>query len=141
MLKRALEIAHEAHAGQVDKAGRPYIEHVLRVVNAVEGEDAKVVAALHDVLEDCPKWTGRRLLDEGFDKELVDTVVDLTRLPGMSYDAYITAYSHIDLFRIVKLADLRDNSDPARLALLPARDRDRLSRKYAAALAQLGATP
>ena len=140
-LDRALEIAHEAHAGQVDKAGRPYIEHVLRVVDAVEGDDAKIVAALHDVLEECPEWTGDRLLEEGFPGLRVADVLALTKSRNENYQNYIRWICNYSIPRLVKIADLRDNSDPARLALLPEKDRARLTKKYAAALATLGADP
>ena len=137
-LARALAIAREAHAGQVDKAGRPHIEHVLRVVDAVEGEDAKIVAALHDVLEDCPEWTVGRLLDQGFTSHLVVDVDTLTRREGLSYSQYIQRIAAWPVARAVKLADLLDNSDPVRLALLPEKDRTRLKKKHAAALVALG---
>lgn len=139
-LARALEIAREAHAGQVDKAGHPYIEHVLRVVDAVDGQDAKIVAALHDVLEDCEDWSSWRLIEEGFAYDLVIDVDRLTRRPGEFQDNYLFWIEWVGGVALaVKLADLRDNSDPARLALLPEETRERLARKYAAALAQLGA--
>ena len=51
-IEKALQIAARAHEGQKDKDGQPYILHPLRVMNAVEGEPAKVVAVLHDVIED-----------------------------------------------------------------------------------------
>ncbi len=141
-LARALEIAHEAHAGQVDKAGRPYIEHVLRVVDAVDGEDAKVLAALHDVVEDCPGWNFRRILDAGFDGGVIAGLSFLTRARDGSYALYLSYISwQGGNVLAVKLADLRDNADPARLALLPEKDRVKLSKKYAAALAALGAPP
>lgn len=142
-LDRALTIAREAHAGQVDKAGRPYIEHVLRVMDAVHGEDAKVVAALHDVLEDRPDlWSVPKLLAEGFDDTLLLDVSILTKPKGWPYPTYIASVAQhgSPRARIVKIADLRDNFDPARLALLPERERDRLARKYAAALAKLNAS-
>lgn len=138
-LARALEIAHEAHAGQVDKAGRPYIEHVLRVVEAVQTPAEKVVAALHDVVEDGDGWNLTRLAAEGFSMPVVVAVGDLTRPKGLSYTDHIRNVGGRALARAVKIADLRDNSDPARLALLPEKDRARLSRKYAAALEALGA--
>ena len=140
-LARALEIAHEAHAGQVDKAGLPYIKHVLRVVDAVQTPAEKIVAALHDVLEDCPEWTIQRLADEDFGAPILMAVSYLTRKKIGSYKTYIWLVGQGSLSRAVKIADLRDNSDPARLALLPERDRTRLAKKYAAALEALGATP
>ena len=57
LVERAKDLAHRAHAGQVDKAGRPYIEHVARVAARVADDpEAEAVAWLHDVLEDCPDY-------------------------------------------------------------------------------------
>ena len=141
-IERALVIARDAHAGQVDKAGRPYIEHVLRVVDAVDGEDAKIVAALHDVLEDGEGWTKQRLLDERFEPSIIRDVAILTRPQKWLYQGYVDSIANLGSLRAraVKIADLLDNLDPARLALLPEVDQARLSHKYATALAALGAT-
>ena len=76
-LEKALELAAIHHAGQIDKAGEPYILHVLRVMHAVEGIKAKTVAAMHDLLEDT-KVTEQDLRDAGFDPtplKSIDAVV------------------------------------------------------------------
>jgi hypothetical protein len=100
------------------------------------------VAALHDVLEDCPEWTGDRLLEEGIPLQAIAWVATLTRHPETSYNLQIRFIDRIgSVPRRVKIADLRDNSDPTRLALLPEKDRARLTKKYAAALAILGSDP
>jgi (p)ppGpp synthase/HD superfamily hydrolase len=70
MLERAIEIAVEAHKGQVDKGGSPYILHPLRVMMSVNGESEKIVAVLHDVVEDSV-WTFDALLAEGFAVEAI----------------------------------------------------------------------
>lgn len=62
----AREVARHAHAGQLDKAGEPYIRHCQRVAEAVEGDKAKTVAFLHDIVEKAPDWTLERLLVCGF---------------------------------------------------------------------------
>ena len=79
-LEKALELAAIHHAGQIDKAGEPYILHVLRVMHAVEGIKAKTVAAMHDLLEDT-KVTEQDLRDAGFDAEIIDAVLALTKGP------------------------------------------------------------
>lgn len=56
-LERAIAIAAEAHAGQADKGGAPYILHPLRVMLAMSGDDERIAAVLHDVCEDCPAWS------------------------------------------------------------------------------------
>lgn len=61
----------QAHVGQHDKAGEPYIRHCQRVADAVAGDKAKTVAWLHDVLEKGPGWTVERLLGSGFSPEVV----------------------------------------------------------------------
>ena len=64
-LERAIAIATEAHTGQTDKARAPYILHPLRVMRARDSDDARIVAVLHDVVEDCPGWTFERLEAHG----------------------------------------------------------------------------
>lgn len=102
------------HAGQLDKAGEPYILHVLRVMHTVEGIKAKMVAAMHDLLEDT-KVTEQDLRDAGFDAEIVDAVLALTK---GSKETRIEAAKRAKincLAREVKLADNADNMDLTRL--------------------------
>lgn len=135
LVERAKDLAHRAHAGQVDKAGRPYIEHVARVAAAVSDDpEAEAVAWLHDVLEDC----------DGFDGEM-NTFADhighaawlLTRWRGHSAEWYYDQIRANPIALRVKLADIADNADESRLALLDDKTADRLRRKYAKALAAL----
>lgn len=116
-LERAIAIAAEAHAGQVDKAGAPYILHPLRVMMAVSGNNERVVAVLHDVLEDCPEWTPDRLRSEGFGQHIMEALDRLTRRKGESYEDFI-ARCKGPLSQRVKMADLQDNLDPLRMAKL-----------------------
>ncbi len=131
--------ATTAHEGQVDKAGRPYIEHPRRVadrVAEVDGRAAAVcVAWLHDVVEDSAALTLDELRDD-FSDAIVDAVDALTRRDGEGDDYYRRAASN-DLAVAVKRADIWDNTNPERLAALPASTRDRLQAKYAHALALL----
>jgi (p)ppGpp synthase/HD superfamily hydrolase len=135
-LASAISIAEAAHAGQTDKAGRPYIEHVLAVVAGVDTTDEKIVAALHDVLEDCPVWSVDRLLAEGISPELVRSVVAMTRQAGETYEAFVRRVRADPIARRVKRADLRHNMDLGRLATVTDTDRARLER-YRQALAIL----
>lgn len=139
-LERAIAIAAEAHAGQTDKAGEPYILHVMRVVLGVRGEKERIVAALHDVLEDCPKWWSASTLGaEGFDDDVMQAVVALTRRKGEPYADYIERVAANPIARTVKLADLRDNMDASRLppVHLWSEDDERRMAKYAPAFARL----
>ena len=105
----AREVAVHAHAGQRDKAGEPYIRHCQRVADAVQGDKAKTVAFLHDVLEKSPGWTAERLLDAGFSPEVVAAVESLTRRPGETKDALTIRAAANPLSLEVKRADLDDN--------------------------------
>ena len=114
LLERAIEIALSAHLGQTQWNGRPYILHPLRVMSDVEGDDAKMVAVLHDVVEDS-EWTLDDLQAEGFSEDVILAIGVLTRPHGMNYDQYIEEIAHNRLARQVKLADLRHNMDVRRI--------------------------
>lgn len=114
-LERAIAIACEAHAGQRDKGGQPYILHPLRVMMAMQTDEERIVAILHDVLEDCPEWGGLRLIDEGVTDDCYTALCVLTKMTGEHYDSYISTIAWNPLARTVKLADLTDNMDTSRL--------------------------
>jgi (p)ppGpp synthase/HD superfamily hydrolase len=109
-VRRAIEIAEAAHAGQVYPSPQcePFIEHPLRVMHAVDGPVAKAAAVLHDVLEDSDV-TVEALRREGMPGEVVNAVIALTRTPDVSYEAYIERVAKNRIAREVKLADMRDN--------------------------------
>lgn len=117
-LEQAIAIASAAHAGQVDKQGVPYILHPLRVMLAVP-EEARVVAVLHDVLEDTP-LTVEGLRSQGLTAEEEAALLLVTREPGITYFNYIRriAGAKNSIAMAVKLADIADNSGP-RLDPLP----------------------
>lgn len=113
-LERALVIAALAHAGQQDKAGAPYILHPLRMMLKLDTEQERVVALLHDVLEDS-QLTLEELAEAGFDEEILTAVQTLTRQPGESrMDAAVRAVQNPLALR-VKLADNADNLDLKRI--------------------------
>jgi len=121
----------------VDKAGRPYIEHVARVAARVSDDpEAEAVAWLHDVLEDCPAFAEEFW---AFPARVTKFVHYLTRVPGWPAGSYYTRISEHPLALRVKLADIADNADEGRLALLDATTAARLRRKYAKAREALGA--
>jgi guanosine-3',5'-bis(diphosphate) 3'-pyrophosphohydrolase len=138
-LERAIAIAAEAHAGQVDKAGAPYILHPLRVMHRVHSAAERIVAVLHDLVEDTP-WTLEALEAEGFAPEVLAAVDALTRRDGERYEAFVARAGADPVGRAVKLADLAENMDLTRLATPTARDVERMER-YRRAVAQLNGDP
>lgn len=132
----AERVARQAHAGQIDKNGDIYIGHPERVAARVEGDGPKAVAWLHDVLEDT-YLDEHDLMHAGFPTEIVNAVVALTHLPNEPNPVYWHRVRGNQIARVVKRADIADNTDPERMVLLDDRTRDRLSRKYALALAAL----
>lgn len=142
LLERAITIAVQAHAGQRDKAGAPYILHPLRVMFALEGNLARIVGVLHDVVEDSPDWSLERLRAEGMTEEVLSGLESVTRRADESYEAFVSRAAAHPVGRLVKLADLDDNLDVRRLATVTEKDQRRLA-KYLRARAQLNgeATP
>ncbi|NDV89424.1 HD domain-containing protein [Aurantimonas aggregata] len=130
-IERASAIAEQAHADQVDKGGAPYITHPTRVALAVDGDEAKIVALLHDVVEDS-EWTLDQLRDEGFSEAVVEAVDALTHKEREDYFDAVRRAKANPLARIVKLADLADNSDRSRPGETTEQDERRLE-KYARA--------
>jgi len=134
-LDDAIVLAVQAHRGQVDKAGEPYISHPLRVMARVRGAVEQIAAVLHDVVEDSP-YTLDDLRRLGYGEELVAAVDCLTRRNGETYEQFIARVMTNPAARRVKLADLKDNMDIRRLGDITEKDRERLAR-YRAAWAAL----
>lgn len=109
MLEKAIAIAAAAHAGQVDKANQPYFGHLMRVMEAAPDGNAKLVAILHDLIEDCPDWDLDRLAQEGFPMDVIGAIDAMTKKPGQDYGEYLAGVKANNLAREVKLADLADN--------------------------------
>jgi (p)ppGpp synthase/HD superfamily hydrolase len=133
-IEKALQIAAKAHEGQTEKDGQPYILHPLRVMNSVEGEEAKIAAVLHDVIEDTAVTEGD-LRREGFGEAVIATVLCLTHRTGEPYADYVVRCRGNEVARRVKLADLEDNARPSRALLRPDRlepDLARLRRYFLA---------
>ena len=124
-LERAIQIAAAAHAGQVDKAGHPYILHPLRVMLRVSGEHERIAAVLHDVVEDTVV-TLEQLAAEGFTVEVIDAVEALTKRSGESRLAAAQRAARNTVARAVKLADNAENMDLSRIASPTAKDYERL---------------
>ena len=140
---KAMNIAYEAHRDQKDKAGYPYIFHLLHLAEQMDTEDTCVVALLHDVIEDT-YMTYKDLEEAGFTKEQLDALRLLTHeeyRPGMSWEErvekyldYIRELKTNEIAKVVKRADLMHNLDSRRL-LRKLRENDiRRLEKYQKAL-------
>jgi (p)ppGpp synthase/HD superfamily hydrolase len=114
-LKRAIEIATEAHRDQVDKTNEPYILHSRRVMDQVDSVDEKIVGILHDVVEKNSQWSLRRLEGEGFKSTIIEAVDAMTRRAGESYEDFVSRAAANPISRAVKMADLRDNIQMAQV--------------------------
>ncbi|WP_020615453.1 HD domain-containing protein [Paenibacillus daejeonensis] len=135
-IERAIAIALQAHQGQLDKGGHPYILHPLAVMNRVHTLDEKIVAVLHDVVEDSDV-TLEELRREGFEEPIIEAVARLTKSEGDSYEKFIARVSTHTLARSVKIADIQENMDLSRIPNPTDEDQRRLD-KYERALRLLG---
>jgi hypothetical protein len=136
ILDRAKAIATSAHKGQVDKAGKPYIEHPMRVMNMGKTVEEKIAGVLHDVVEDSD-WTFEMLEKEGIPKDVMDALRCVTKLSeDEDYDHFIERVKTNPLAVKVKLNDLKDNMDITRLGEVTEKDLARLN-KYIRAYRQL----
>ena len=128
VLDRALRLAVEAHAGQTDASGAPYILHVLQVVMGCRPDpEAMAVAALHDVVEDSTTTIGD-LRTLGFSKTIVEAVDAISRRDGETYEDYIERVLKVPLARRVKRVDLEHNMDIRRLTHVGPSESARLER-------------
>ncbi|WP_025111322.1 HD domain-containing protein [Pseudomonas sp. H1h] len=134
-LERAIALAATAHAGQMDKGGSPYILHPLKVMLRMSSLEERIVAVLHDVVEDC----GISLDDlrkEGFSEEVLTAIESVTKVPGESYEDFVERAAQNPIGRVVKLADLEENSDLSRIASPSWEDLERVE-KYRRAIGRL----
>jgi (p)ppGpp synthase/HD superfamily hydrolase len=133
LANKALVFAVNAHSGQFDKAGFPYILHPIRVSEAFNEETMKCVAILHDVVEDTDT-TIQQIKDE-FGEKVGTAVCCLTKRTKSGYTEpyreYLDRVKHNYTAHQVKLQDMRDNSSIKRTASLSIEKRLRLLAKYA----------
>lgn len=127
MLNRAKELAEKAHQGQRDKGGQPYILHPLRVMENCETTEEKIVALLHDTIEDT-EMTLERLRAEGFSERVLEAIDCLTHRADEPYMAYIVRVCENRLAARVKLADLQDNMNLSRIPHPNVQDYSRLEK-------------
>lgn len=134
-LERAIAIAATAHEGQVDKGGSPYILHPLKVMLRVNTLEERIVAVLHDVVEDCGVSLDE-LRKEGFSEAVLMAIESVTKVPGESYETFVERAAQNPIGRVVKLADLEENSDLSRIAQPSWEDLERIE-KYRRAIGVL----
>ena len=114
LTKKAMQLCYDAHQEQTDKSGLPYVFHPIHVAEQMQDEITTVVALLHDVVEDT-KYTLEDLREMGFPEEVVEAVSLLTKQKGLPEQEYYVRIKKNQIAKIVKLADLRHNSDLTRL--------------------------
>ncbi|WP_314063434.1 GTP pyrophosphokinase [uncultured Vagococcus sp.] len=131
----ALRIAKKAHYGQVDKGGMEYIQHPIYVANQVDTEEEKAVALLHDVIE-TSNYKIDDLRKSGLPESVVQAVEVLTKKPWMGEEEYLALIKQNQLARIVKLAELKHNSDLSRIPEIGLADFERVE-TYKKAIAYL----
>ena len=132
-LERAIQIAVEAHAGATDRGGKAYILHPISVMMRCETDEEKIVAILHDVVEDTD-WTFEALRQEGFSETIIEALKTVTKhSEDEDYDEFIQRSLKNEIGRKVKIADLRENLDVTRICELTEKDIERIN-KYKRAL-------
>ena len=132
----ALNMAARIHRAQLDKAGLPYLTHPVRVMMRLPADASDLerkAALLHDAIEDGGPLTPYVLMNADAEPELMDMLRDISKRPGEPYDDYLRRVAASPARR-VKLADIADNNDPKRLALLPPALAANLKAKYDRAL-------
>ncbi|MHB1131638.1 MAG: GTP pyrophosphokinase [Chloroflexota bacterium] len=132
MLASAIALAAQVHRDKVDKGGRPYILHPLRVMLAQQNETAMIVAVLHDVVEDSREhaqpYTPERLREMGYAEEVLAALDGVTNRPGESYPDFIERAAANAIACQVKIADLEDNMDIRRLEEVGPWEAERLAK-------------
>lgn len=127
LYERAKAIATRAHAGQLDKAGQPYITHPLRVAKSIDDPRARIVGVLHDTVEDT-EVTLDDLRDAGFPEAIVEAIDAISQRDGEAREDYYVRVFANPLAVLAKIADVTDNMDPTRIANPTAKDEARMER-------------
>lgn len=129
--EKAMQIAIKVHRGQLDKGGNDYINHPVRVERRCTCQEDRLVALLHDTIED-GNLASEYLLLVGFSQEVVDAVLSVSRKRGEDYFEFIQRCKANPIGRRVKIADLKDNMDITRLKELTEKDVERLKKYHKA---------
>ena len=125
MLDKAIELAKKAHAGQIDKAGSPYIGHPLRVMSEGKNDEEKIVGVLHDAVEDSD-LTLEDLRVAGFSDRIIAAIDAITKREGEKGEDYLKRVMNNSLALKVKIADMTDNMDLNRITNITEKDRERI---------------
>ena len=138
ILYKALEISSIVFKHDVDKGGLPYSIHMLYVYRHVDTIEEKVVALLHDIMEE-KNITEEELLDIGFSKKIVDDIKILTRVKPSEYNDYIDNIIKNGSREAlsVKLADVKHNMDMSRIKNPTVKDYERVEKRYAPAYTKI----
>lgn len=131
---KTLEFVKKAFEEKKDKGGRPYIEHLLFVANKMETEEEKIVALLHDIVEDIEGITLDTLRQMGYSEKIVKAVDAMTKRKGEDYEDYLKRVKQNPIARKVKLADIKHNMDLSRIENPTEKDYERIEKKYKKAL-------
>jgi len=137
-LEKAIKIALTAHENQVDKGGKTYVLHPLRLMVQMPTEELQIIAVLHDVVEDS-SYTFEDLIKEGFTAEVIEALRALTKQENEQYDDFIQRVKKNPLAIQVKIADLKDNSNVDRIQNPTEKDLERV-KKYKKAIEFLNET-
>ena len=135
MTKKALKLCFDVHKEQMDKSGMPYVFHPFHLAEQMQDEETTIVALLHDVIEDT-EYTLDDLRKMGFGDSVLDAINLMTHKGGVPYMEYVEKIKANPIAKIVKLADLRHNSDLTRLDVVTPRDQERAD-KYSSAIKSL----
>lgn len=136
-LERAIELAARAHAGQEEETGTPYILHPLRLMARFASTEERMVAVLHEVVEDCGVELAT-LHKEGFPEAVMSAVDALTRRTDEAYADYLKRIVPNPLARRIKVADLEEHADLSRIQAPTEEDRRR-NAEFQGKLAMLAA--
>ena len=128
MTKTALKLCFEAHKDQTDKSGLPYVFHPFHLAEQMPDEKTTVVALLHDVIEDTD-YTLDDMKNMGFSDDILSAIALMTHDDGVPYMEYVALIKKNPIAKMVKLADLRHNSDMSRLDIVTPEDEAR-GKKY-----------
>lgn len=132
LLGKMIVIATNAHAGQFDRGGNPYILHPLKVMHYLKTDDEELmcIALAHDVIEDT-SVTYRDLREAGMTERIIAGIKALTKQPGQTYEEYKAGvFANVDAMR-VKMCDLRHNTDIRRLKGVTEKDIARMAKYHA----------
>lgn len=136
LLAKAISIASEAHVDQIDKSGEPYILHPLRVMqrcsppNCHQNDELRIIAVLHDTVEDNESITLESLSQEGFNETIINGIDSITKRNNEKYSEFIERSARNTLGVIVKMKDIEDNLCPWRMSKLNVRDVQSLIERY-----------